>query len=66
MLKEIRVESYDGVSEGPVDTDMDGVDDDDAFPTDPAASVDTDGDGMPDDWNEGATQSTDRCIDVNS
>ena len=30
-------------------------DDDDAFPTDPAASVDTDGDGMPDDWNEGAT-----------
>ena len=45
------------MSPGPVDTDMDGVpDDDDAFPTDPAASVDTDGDGMPDDWNEGATQ----------
>ncbi|MCH1554149.1 MAG: hypothetical protein L7S45_06100, partial [Luminiphilus sp.] len=38
------------------DADGDGVDDaDDAFPTDPAASVDTDGDGMPDDWNEGAT-----------
>ena len=56
MLKEIRVEAYE-VSPGPVDTDRDGVDDaDDAFPTDPAASVDTDGDGMPDDWNEGATQ----------
>ena len=29
------------------------IDDIDAFPDDPAASVDTDGDGKPDDWNEG-------------
>ena len=41
-----------------VDSDNDGVsDDDDAFPDDPAASVDTDGDGMPDNWNPGASQS---------
>jgi len=56
MVKDIEVVMYgDGPTE-PMDTDMDGVpDDEDAFPTDPAASVDTDGDGMPDDWNEGAT-----------
>ena len=42
---------------GPMDTDMDGVpDDEDAFPNDPAASVDDDMDGMPDAWNDGATQ----------
>lgn len=36
------------------DADGDGVtDDDDAFPTDPAASVDGDGDGAPDAWNPG-------------
>ena len=28
----------------------------DAFPNDPAAAVDTDGDGMPDDWNDGMSQ----------
>ena len=40
-----------------MDTDMDGVpDDEDAFPNDPAASVDADMDGMPDAWNDGATQ----------
>lgn len=40
----------------PVDSDGDGVpDDEDAFPDDPAASVDTDDDGMPDEWNEGYT-----------
>lgn len=40
-----------------VDSDGDGVDDDnDDFQEDPAASLDTDGDGMPDDWNDGATQ----------
>jgi len=38
------------------DVDDDGVlDDDDAFPTDPAASKDTDGDGYPDEWNAGKT-----------
>jgi hypothetical protein len=38
------------------DDDNDGVlDDNDAFPLDPAASVDTDADGLPDDWNEGTT-----------
>ena len=31
----------------------DCVEDSDAFPDDPAASVDTDGDGMPDSWNPG-------------
>ena len=35
-----------------MDTDMDGVpDDEDAFPNDPAASVDDDMDGLPDAWN---------------
>jgi len=29
----------------------------DAFPTDPAASIDTDGDGLPDSWNPGKDQS---------
>ena len=44
-------------TEDTTDTDGDGVvDQDDAFPEDPAASIDTDGDGMPDDWNEDATQ----------
>ena len=39
-----------------LDTDGDGViDANDAFPTDPAASVDTDGDGFPDAWNPGKT-----------
>ncbi|MCP5155817.1 MAG: VCBS repeat-containing protein [Ectothiorhodospiraceae bacterium] len=39
-----------------LDDDDDGVADaDDAFPTDPAASVDTDGDGQPDDYNAGAS-----------
>jgi hypothetical protein len=39
------------------DGDGDGVPfGDDAFPTDPAASVDTDGDGYPDAWNPGYTQ----------
>ncbi|MGA1792354.1 MAG: Ig-like domain-containing protein [Thermoplasmatota archaeon] len=38
----------------PVDTDGDGVpDDEDDLPDDPAASVDTDGDGYPDRWNSG-------------
>ena len=42
--------------DGDIDSDGDGVfDANDAFPTDPAASVDTDGDGMPDDWNDGAS-----------
>jgi hypothetical protein len=36
------------------DTDGDGVpDNEDAFISDPAASVDSDGDGYPDEWNEG-------------
>ncbi len=30
---------------------------DDAFPTDPSASIDTDKDGSPDNWNDGYTQS---------
>ena len=39
------------------DSDSDGVSDaNDAFPSDPAASVDSDGDGYPDAWNPGATQ----------
>ena len=39
------------------DTDKDGViDEDDAFPNDPAASKDIDGDGYPDEWNEGKTE----------
>ena len=39
------------------DDDNDGIFDyNDAFPTDPAASLDNDYDGMPDDWNEGATE----------
>ena len=39
-----------------MDTDMDGIpDDEDAFPSDPAASVDDDMDGMPDAWNDDAT-----------
>lgn len=39
------------------DDDNDGIYDyNDAFPTDPAASLDSDDDGMPDDWNEGATE----------
>jgi len=36
--------------------DFDGdsiIDDDDAFPTDPSASIDSDSDGMPDSWNPG-------------
>jgi hypothetical protein len=38
------------------DLDGDGVaNEDDAFPSDPAASQDTDADGMPDQWNEGYT-----------
>ncbi len=45
-----------------IDTDGDGVpDDQDAFPTDPAASVDTDGDGYPNAWNPGFSQ-TDSTI----
>ncbi|WP_068546839.1 hypothetical protein [Thalassotalea crassostreae] len=40
-------------SAGPVDSDGDGVpDDEDAFPDDAAASLDTDGDKMPDEYNE--------------
>ncbi len=36
------------------DVDGDGTDNfDDAFPTDPAASLDGDGDGAPDEWNPG-------------
>ena len=39
------------------DSDNDGVLNlDDAFPTDPAASVDTDNDGYPDAWNPGMTE----------
>ncbi|QGX39854.1 hypothetical protein E2H98_09365 [Permianibacter aggregans] len=35
------------------DTDGDGVNnEEDAFPTDPAASIDSDGDGYPDRWND--------------
>ena len=50
----MKVQNIEVVAFGPPDSDDDGVlDDDDAFPNDPAASVDTDGDGMPDDWNEG-------------
>jgi hypothetical protein len=38
----------------PDDFDNDAVtDDNDAFPSDPSASVDSDGDGYPDDWNSG-------------
>ena len=55
-----------GVGEGPlsiginarlsIDTDGDGMpDEEDAFPTDPAASVDSDDDGYPDAWNSGYT-----------
>lgn len=43
------------------DSDNDLVENiDDAFPTDPAASIDSDGDGAPDEWNTGysATDST--------
>ena len=56
MVKDIEVVMYgDGPTE-PMDTDMDGVpDDEDAFPNDPAASVDADNDGMPDEWNPVAT-----------
>jgi hypothetical protein len=50
MVQQVEVVAFESL-----DSDDDGVpDDDDAFPNDPAASVDTDGDGMPDDWNEGA------------
>ncbi len=39
------------------DSDGDGVyDEEDAFPTDPAASVDEDEDGYPDEWNEGMSR----------
>jgi len=39
------------------DTDDDSIPDkDDAFSTDPAASVDSDGDGYPEEWNEGKTE----------
>ncbi|MGI9277914.1 MAG: hypothetical protein ACR2PT_24090 [Endozoicomonas sp.] len=39
------------------DSDGDGViNTEDAFPTDPAASIDTDKDGYPDAWNPGYTQ----------
>ena len=57
MVKDIEVVMYgDGPTE-PMDTDGDGVpDDEDAFPDDPAASVDADMDGLPDAWNDGATQ----------
>ena len=56
MVKDIEVVMYgDGPTE-PMDTDGDGVpDDEDAFPNDPAASVDDDMDGMPDAWNDGVT-----------
>lgn len=41
---------------GPADSDGDGVlDNQDAFPDDPAASIDTDDDGRPDNWNTEAT-----------
>jgi hypothetical protein len=44
-------------SEPVLDSDGDGVlDDTDAFPEDPAASVDSDSDGYPDSWNEGKSQ----------
>ncbi|MGA1873480.1 MAG: hypothetical protein ACMUHY_07380 [Thermoplasmatota archaeon] len=44
-------------SQGPDDSDEDGVlDDDDAFPDDPAASMDIDLDGHPDEWNPGRSQ----------
>jgi len=40
------------------DTDGDlVVDENDAFPSDAAASIDSDGDGQPDDWNVGYTES---------
>ena len=40
-----------------IDSDFDGVlNEDDANPDDPAASVDTDSDGYPDDWNTGKTE----------
>jgi hypothetical protein len=43
----VRVTAYGGSGTGPVDTDGDGVaDDDDAFPTDPSETVDSDGDGI--------------------
>lgn len=42
---------------GIVDTDGDGVnDDEDDFPDDPAASVDSDGDDYPDEWNLGKSE----------
>ena len=41
-----------------IDTDKDGIyDDNDDFPTDPAASKDTDKDGYPDEWNKNKNQS---------
>lgn len=40
-----------------IDSDNDGIiDDSDAFPLDPAASIDSDGDGFPDGWNPGKTE----------
>ena len=39
------------------DSDNDGVlNENDAFPTDPSASIDNDGDKFPDQWNDGYTQ----------
>jgi parallel beta-helix repeat protein len=50
------------------DSDEDGVPNhEDAFPTDPAASVDSDGDGYPDAWNPGMTvddSTTDLILDA--
>jgi len=41
----------------PLDTDGDGIpDDNDSFPSDAAASIDIDADGYPDEWNLGKSQ----------
>lgn len=41
------------VDPGPIDTDGDGVeDDDDAFPVNPYGTTDTDGDGIGDEWED--------------
>ena len=55
IVEDIEI-TLSGDEEDDLDTDMDGVpDDEDAFPNDPAASVDADMDGMPDYWNDDAT-----------